>query len=492
MGIPLLVEKTKAFFINRKKTTVLFIILTVGAFYLCTLRPGHNWGGDFSIYIHHAKNIVEGKNYKDTGYIYNPLNPIAPRTEPPVFPLLLVPAYALFKLNLTAMKVEIIFIFLLSLYLIFKVFRDEISWPRLVVLLLLTGFHPYFWGFKDNVLSDIPFFFFTFLSLLFIKKAYDSSQRSSLWLKGLLAGIAIYLAYGTRAIGIVLLPCFLLYDLMNRRKISSSLIAALSVFSAFWVIQTMFFHSAGSNLELFVFNPKIIAKNLSVYKLIVSGMWYNGYSKNISIAVSVFTGIFAFAGFLRRAVRRVSIFELFFVFYLIPVVVWPYFDGPRFLFPLFPLYIFYAFEGARTLSFLKKPLIEKGIACLLSLVMILSCIGWYTKAKYSPLSKSVMKEESRGLFNYIKKNTNRKDTFIFIKPRVLALFTERRCAVYPLTRNPAVFWEYLKSIDTDYIVVSRVFFQDISVLYPFVLKNKSKVRNVYTNPDFKIFKIIKR
>jgi len=59
--------------------------LFIGFIYITTIREGHNWGGDFSMYIHHAKNIAEGKSYQDTGYLYNPLNPsIGPKTYPPV------------------------------------------------------------------------------------------------------------------------------------------------------------------------------------------------------------------------------------------------------------------------------------------------------------------------------------------------------------------------------------------------------------------------
>ena len=61
---------------NKTKILIIaIIIIMTGLFYLLTIREGHNWGGDFSAYIHHAKNIAEGSNYKDIGYIYNPFRP---------------------------------------------------------------------------------------------------------------------------------------------------------------------------------------------------------------------------------------------------------------------------------------------------------------------------------------------------------------------------------------------------------------------------------
>ncbi|MFC1704475.1 glycosyltransferase family 39 protein, partial [Candidatus Omnitrophota bacterium] len=119
-----------------------------------------------AMYIHHAKNIAQGKDFSDTGYIFNPSNPIAPRSFPPVLPLLLAPIYALFGLNLTAMKIVVISFFLVSLYIMFLLFKDSLSSKYAYLLIALVGFHHYLWNFRNNILSDLPFLFFVFLSIL--------------------------------------------------------------------------------------------------------------------------------------------------------------------------------------------------------------------------------------------------------------------------------------------------------------------------------------
>ncbi len=56
-----------------------WLIVTVtgiAAWHLLTIRAGHDWGDAFSLYIQHAKNIVEGRPYADTGYLYNPSLPV--------------------------------------------------------------------------------------------------------------------------------------------------------------------------------------------------------------------------------------------------------------------------------------------------------------------------------------------------------------------------------------------------------------------------------
>ena len=54
------------------RNLVWIVIAAVGVGYLATLRDGHDWGDDFSLYIHQAKLIAEGRLAEDIGYRYNP------------------------------------------------------------------------------------------------------------------------------------------------------------------------------------------------------------------------------------------------------------------------------------------------------------------------------------------------------------------------------------------------------------------------------------
>ena len=63
----------------------------------------HQWGwgpptdaGDYAQYLLHAKALVEGRPYADTGYIFHPdAWVIGPRAYPPGLPLTLAPFVAL-------------------------------------------------------------------------------------------------------------------------------------------------------------------------------------------------------------------------------------------------------------------------------------------------------------------------------------------------------------------------------------------------------------
>ena len=140
--------------------------LLIGMFYLATFRNGHDWADDFSLYIRHAQNIARGEPYVQTGYIYNPQNPdIGPRVYPPGFPLLLAPVVRIFGLDLAPMKILVLAFFVGSLLVMTRLFRTVLPPAYVAVLVLVVGVNPFFWEFKDHVLSDMPFLFFVLLSL---------------------------------------------------------------------------------------------------------------------------------------------------------------------------------------------------------------------------------------------------------------------------------------------------------------------------------------
>src|SRR5258708_16035812 len=133
---------------------VVVLVVLIGAFYLSTIRLGESesMGDDFAMYIHEAKNIALGVDYHQTGYIYEKeYAELGPKAYPPVFPLLLAGVYKAFGLNLTAMKIEVILLFLSALLAVALTFRDELSTNPGPPLVAMCRCNPDFWYFKDNI-----------------------------------------------------------------------------------------------------------------------------------------------------------------------------------------------------------------------------------------------------------------------------------------------------------------------------------------------------
>jgi hypothetical protein len=478
------------FVLSKKSNFIFIVILIVGTFYVMTIRDGHVWGGDFSMYIHHAKNIVEGIDYEDIGFIYNPSYWIAPKTYPPVFPLLLSPIYKYFGLDLTAMKIEIILIFLCFLYVMFILFRNKLPLQCLVIMIALIGFNPFFWDFKDQIVSDVPFLFFLYLSLLYIDKMHQSGNLHAPKLLNIFfASILIYLSYGTRSFGILLIPSLFIYDVIKFKRPTMFTMMVSLIFIPLMVLQNIYVHGDSIFLSQFTTDYKILTHNLFLCGILPSALWDNGYSKSLRLILFVIVSVPAIAGYLRRVRSNITILEIFPLLYL-PLVVaitLLFTQGLRYLIPIIPLYIFYFFAGFEKINFSQK--IKKPVFIIILIAIIVSYAGRYSAIDFGPIREGVGKKETLELFDFIKQNTKKEDIFIFEKPRVLTFFTGRSAPVYHRPRSDEDLWNYFHKIKATYIVVGQLFERDQRILRPFIEKSIKHFQKVYSNSDFDVYRI---
>ena len=181
------------------------VLLTVLAVF--SLRDGHHWGGDFSQYITHARNIATGAPYEKVDYLllreYGHER-IGPPVYPPVTPIILAPVVAAFGIDLTAMK-AVLYPFLAAAAVLVFLYYRRVSGAG--IALLVTGafaLNPHLWWAKDGIKSEFPFLFFLYLTFfLFARREAASLSKVRLGLV-LLAGLAASLAFATRTTGIAI------------------------------------------------------------------------------------------------------------------------------------------------------------------------------------------------------------------------------------------------------------------------------------------------
>lgn len=487
---------------RRTRVWVILAILAIGVFYLATIREGHGWGDDFAMYIHHAKNIAERVDYQQTGFISNPKNIIGPQSYPPIFPLLLSPVYKLWGLNLRAMKIEMIFIFLLSLLAIFLAFKDELAWPYLVALIVLIGLNPQFWQSKDQIISDLPFLLFIYLSIYLIHKAYRATRtgRSQI-IYALLIVASICLAYGTRSVGLVLIPCLLGYDMVKNKRPSRFAIGIVILTVALICLQNLFLRSDAASYsghfqteEGLSTRVLIVLRHVQFLFQILSEFWANGYSKILRLALFAILSGLAFFGYFVRGRKQITCFEIFVPLYVAPLIILPIVLEWRYLAPLIPLYFFYAFRGIRTVSrwtVFRQWGMESIAFAGLTAVILISYAGQYIRVDFGPLNESITKSESRQLFEYIRRETGEKDIFVFRKPRAFALLTGRSAAVWHRSPDDHDLWSYFHQIHAGYLITGpkkldppdQLFFQG------FIDRNQERLQETFSNSDFRVYRI---
>jgi hypothetical protein len=482
-----------------KTILLLATIAVVAAFYSLTIRDGQQWG-DFSQYVQHAKNIVEGESYGNTGYIFNPGVPWASQLYPPVFPLLLSPLYKLFGLNLTAMKIEMVIFFIAALVAIWLLFKQNLRSVYLLFIVVLIGFNPYFWNFKENIVSDIPFLLFSCLCLHVLNRTYDSEDFS---LRNVLASaILLYLAFGTRALGILFLVVLAAYDVIRFRRPSGFLLRVAGLFAAFVVLQQSLIMGFPAYSEEFYFSLKAVYRNLITYGRFLSLFWHNGYFLIPTVIISLSLLALAVSGYIARIRERLTVLELYMPIHLGVVMIWPHSGEGRYLIPVLPIYLFYVFVGLDKIRC--SAVVKRILLSVLILGIGISYAGNYSRMNYGHIDGAT-NQECVELFDHIKEETSPADVILFTRPRVLSFYTQRKSAVFPFEWEHDRIWNYLEEISADYIVAgeeyfdinfvigkAKVFGLDHQYVIPFIRQYPSRFRLTYRNKGFSIYKIIPR
>jgi Dolichyl-phosphate-mannose-protein mannosyltransferase len=472
------------------------LLTAIGIFYFATVRPGHVWGDDFAMYVHHAQNIVEGRPYADTGYIYNPAVPVyGPKMYPPVFPLLLAPLYKIFGLNLVPMKLEQVAFFLLTLAAVYMFWWRDLGSEYALAMLAILGFSPFFWAAKDMVLSDLPFLFFFYAAAVLVQRA--PRQSPGWWRWAVLIGLVLYLAFGTRSAGISLLAGLPLYDALKYRKIARLTLVALLVCAGLIALQRYF---AGSGVGGYVgqqIRPtaQTIATNLLAYARALASFWAAATRSVFSFFVLGAAAVLMASGLYFRFQRDfhfkrgLTIVEAFLVPYLAVILLWPFAAGVRIVFPFIPWMVFLALYGLRNLTANLAARYSSAAACGLMLMIAVPYILAYRATDFGPIRQDSGLAEFNQLCQAVREDTRADDVLIYFRARALSLYTQRPASTYDYHGTEQELELYANKIHATYLVTTNAFNDDVGFLTRYVERNSLRFELIYHNANFALYRI---
>jgi hypothetical protein len=469
---------------------LILVLSAIGAFHIATIRDGMWLGSDASMYISHARNLVEGVPYQETGYLLNPTKPDhSPAAYPPVFPLMLAPVYAVFGLDVAAMKVEGVLLFLTFLFLVFALFRKDLgAWPALTVAGVL-GLTPYFSTLKDDILADIPFLAFVFAAFLVIRRFHSSggSLRQRI-LRGSAAGLAIYLAYGTRTIGALLIPSLVIVDIVRARRVAAFTMAALLVAGVLAVTQKMLIPGVGTYLDR-DYSISAIMWHSAAYPRFLAGFWFGAFPSHLRDLALAVLGVLAAVGWTRRVRREVGVFEVFVPLYLVTVLLYPGTAGVRYLLPITPFFLYYGLLAAVALPVPVRRW-QTGVAqgCIAA-ALLSSSVLVLSGREFGPLPGGYDRPETVSLISFLERHTTGGDVFLSVNPRILGLLARRKASIYDARLSDAAQWGYMARIGATHVVASHRIREDSRYLYPFIERHSGCFEHPFANGQFDVFKI---
>lgn len=325
-------------------------------------------GGDGPSYLILARSLVEGYGYADINIPGAPVH----TQYPPFFPLLLAPIYLVFGYNFLLVKLLLVVFAVASLFAVRAFFSEQGGKLYGTVIAVLTGTNFFFLFYTNEILTEIPYLFLSFLVLLYAGKRASNANGYQLFLA---LPLLLALAYMTRMIGVTLVSAAVvtvLLALRERAGLSTALkktalfAASVSVPFAVWTLrgsiyaadiatyQSIFAQAdyysldrgsagLGSLFARFSLNSgyyfECIYEVLALMPAREDGLWR-------AALIAVF--LLVMAGFVKELFSRREMKDFYFLFYLGLLTVWPVYgkgDAQRYLVPMIPFLYHYLFSG---------------------------------------------------------------------------------------------------------------------------------------------------
>jgi len=484
---------------SKKSAIILSLILLTSALLgSSVLTRGHFWGDDFAAYIMQAKSILTGSMDEflaaNTFTVTQSSYQIGPAAYPWGFPLMLVPVYALIGLSPLALKLPVLFSYLAFLLSFFFLAKRRFTLTESLLAVSLFAFNPELLRSLDNILSDIPFLFLSTLTLLLADMyVHETKQKRRLILVGI-TGVAIFAAYFVRTQGLILLACILLFQGIlffrqseQRRLIMVEMLFTLVVFGALWGISSLIFPGGQSSyLALYSgFSTELFIENIVYYSDIFR--WFFMTLPGESLVFWIFV-VLCFIGLVARF-RNDFLFMLYSALYLLVLWSWPERQGYRFIFPLLPLFVYFVFQGIRTLvgwiQMDAKRIGQKLIYAFLFLMVASFAFdagnnayinlrsGREINGPFDPLSFET--------YDFIRNETPPESVIVFFKPRAMHLMTDR---------NALALTECDRIPEGDYLALSKKVGENLQIPPEQIGECNLHLEKVFENRRFIVFKLL--
>jgi 4-amino-4-deoxy-L-arabinose transferase-like glycosyltransferase len=461
------------------------------------LTRGHEWGDDFASYIMQAKSIVNGDMQefveRNSITIYQSSSQIGPVAYPWGYPLLLAPIYALRGISPLGLKLPGLFFFIGFLICFYLLMRTRLTRTESLLLVSLFAFNPLLIDFLDQILSDIPFLFFSTLALLLMA---NENKRSTLGYAKL--GIVIAFAFFIRTVGILFLVSFLfveIYKAWNNRTnrplimgIFRNVFIVSITFGVFWAIYALIFPGGSESYfdQLKGFELGIALRFTRDYFLLFGSFF--GDSIIWKYLYDVLFIFFLIGLWLRR--KEDLSFVIFFFLWMLMLATWPIWQGPRFIFPLLPIFIYFTFQGMKaTVMALPDAYHQPGQRVLFGFWILLtgvllfnSSVGAAANLRNNRSINGPFDPYSVQIYNYIKEKTSPDSVVIFFKPRAMRLMTNH---------DTIMSMECSRMSLGDYIVLSRKVGENQQIAPGEIASCNLPLDEVLRNRRFIIFEILK-
>lgn len=480
---------------GKKIIQPLFVFILLLPLLFINIKTSHDWGDDFAQYIHQAQNLLDSKSQNETGMVFNEGHFIGPVAYPIGFPLILAPVLKIVGYNLPVLNVYLSVFLVLSCLLGYSFLRRQFSFTTSLITTLIIAYNPIILSLKTEVLSDLPYLFFSLLSLWLI-----TSPRL-LW-QDILLGITIAISVHIRSVGCILLVVYFINAFFkyteskqnNKPLIKSFVVGIVSFFIVFIGFKLLFpchtnypFPIATNNF----WENSHSHLNYNLDNLFAFFKKFNGspYSYIGLIGACVLIS-FSIIGFVYSwKVNKKDIVNYYVLAYILIIITLKFGDaGFRFILPILFFLFYYAILA------LAKSFESMGF----SKACMPYCFGALCFFSYKPeliilaktqqeITEGPEKPDAKKMFDYINSNLSPNDIVEFEKPKVIAFYTKvKSIAIQPVQSEQNIKND-LQKFKINYILVHYILTDH--PIHQYTQNPANGCVSVYKLNDLELFKV---
>lgn len=472
----------------------LVIVFLIPLFFI-NIKTSHDWGDDFALYIKQAKNINAGISQNETGYILNENCFIAPQAYPAGFPLLLsLVTQNMQDINYQTLDLYITFFLALTCFVGFLILRNYFSFIAALATTLVIAYNPVFLHFKTEILSDLPFAFFSMLGI------YLMLQKENYFIAVLLGLIMGFSAH-IRSIGVISLGVFVIHKLFIENNIksfslktqlhtittvaTSALIYFLIKFSFpcdsnYPFMETeRFWQSINNHLS---YNLHHLAWMFGKYEL-KDYYFINIVATSCLIAFSILGFVYFFKN------NKRSVINLYVVAYLFAIISYQFSDaGMRFLFPILFFIFLYAIIGLKQ-SLANLNVNNRVFAVAVGILILFSYKDEIEKITHSEneIIDGPEIPEAQTIFKFINDSIPEKSVIACASPKLLALYTHAKSLTFNCSNSDEYVLNEIKKFRPEYILHGEGLTSE--AVKNFILRDTALLKPIYSNTRFTLYRI---
>lgn len=392
---------------------------------IVTLKDGHNWGDDFAQYILNAQNIAQGKPYGSGIMLENPT------IYPPGFSLILAPVVKMAGVDFPTLKFLNLVFWYLALFFLYHIFSRHLGAKATLGSIVFLAWSSFFFVYKQNVLSDIPFFCLICWAFFAFERYGFSPQlmlimSAALWVRsagGLLFGAAVIY--------------FLLIERDARKTLGVLLVFALNEWCLYqWMgYHPGFLTTITGNSQIFLHS---VLTNFSTAfrslwylvcpgQTLLSGVMFKAVDTIVAFGAPIIY-VLLLVGFLWQLLKRkLSFLECFSFLYVSFFIFWSGFYMPpdaftRFILPLAPI-VFISAPRCVNAAGALRPLARSALRIVFLVLLGVNVSNIYINWAFN--DDMIGTRQTREMAAWVKDNLGPQEHFMFSKPRALALLTGR-------------------------------------------------------------------